>query len=175
VPPRERAARIAVRTESNGDHDAVRRLNARAFGQPDEARLVDALRGGGALPELCLVADLGGEAVGHICFSRAILDSGHEVLALAPMAVSPEWQRGGIGSALLREGLERAAQGDWAAVVVVGHPDFYPRFGFEPAAALGISPPGGVPAEAWMALKLPSWVAEARGGVTYAPPFAELV
>jgi putative acetyltransferase len=163
-----------VRPEAAPDHDAIRRVHELAFApSPGEARLVDELRKAGDLvPELCLVAVDDGEVVGHIAYSRARLESGHEVLSLAPMGVLPDRQRSGIGSALVRESLERAAETDFPLVVVLGHPEYYPRFGFEPAAPLGVIDPYGAPAEAWMAQRLPRYVPEARGLVAYPEAFA---
>jgi putative acetyltransferase len=165
-----------VRPEAEPDHDAVRRVQEQAFAPSTvEARLVDALRSDGDLvPELCLVADDGGEVVGHIAFSRAQLESGHAVLALAPMAVLPERQRQGIGAALARESLARAGGTSFPLVVVIGHADYYPRFGFEPGASLGLVDPYGAPPEAWMAYRLPAYTPEARGRVTYAGAFARV-
>jgi putative acetyltransferase len=165
---------LVIRTEEPSDRDAVRAVNEAAFETSTEADLVDALRAGGeAVPELCLVAEAGGAVVGHICFSRARLDeSGVEILALAPMAVAPEHQRNGIGSELVRQGLERAEATEFPLVVVLGHPDFYPRFGFDPASAYGIACPyDGVPPEAWMAYTLPSYEPGSRGTVVYAGAF----
>jgi putative acetyltransferase len=163
-----------VRPEAAPDHDAIRRVHELAFApSPAEARLVDELRAAGDLvPDLCLVAVEGGEVVGHIAYSRARLESGHEVLSLAPMGVLPGRQRRGIGSALVRESLRRAAGTGFPLVVVLGHPEYYPRFGFEPAAPLGAIDPYGAPPEAWMALRLPRYVPEARGLVTYPEAFA---
>jgi putative acetyltransferase len=124
------------------------------------------------VPELCLVAVEDGDVVGHVMFSRATLDSGHEVLTLAPMAVVPERQRAGIGTALVDEALRRARETEHGLVVVLGHPAYYPRFGFEPAGALGIEAPFDVPAEAWMALRLPAYRSEMAGLLTYAAAFA---
>jgi putative acetyltransferase len=138
-----------------------------------EARLVEALRDSDVhVPELCLVAFLDGSVVGHIAFSRARLASGPQVLALAPMAVLPRHQRHGAGSALVSEALRRAAKTRFPLVVVVGHADYYPRFGFEPADALGITAPFEVPTEAWMAYRLPAYTPEARGTVLYPDAFA---
>ena len=163
-----------IRPEVPADHDAARHVLERAFGAGSgEADLVDALRAAQAhVPELCLVA-IGseGELVGHVFFSRARLASGHEVLALAPMAVLPQWQRRGVGSRMVQDGLQRAARTAFALVVVLGHPEYYPRFGFEPAAGLGLTAPWEVPPEAWMALRLPAYRPEARGLVTYPPAF----
>jgi putative acetyltransferase len=163
-----------VRPEAAPDHPAIRRVHELAFApSAGEARLVDELRKAGDLvPELCLVAVDVDQVVGHIAYSRARLESGYEVLSLAPMGVLPDRQRSGIGSALVRESLERAAETDFPLVVVLGHPEYYPRFGFEPAAPLGVLDPYGAPAEAWMAQRLPRYVPEARGLVTYPEAFA---
>jgi putative acetyltransferase len=165
-----------VRPETPEDHDAVREVHERAFApSSEEADLVDALRASGVhLPELCLVALDGGSVVGHIAFSRARLDSGHPVLALAPMGVLPERQRRGAGSALVMEGLRRAAETAFRLVVVVGHADYYPRFGFEAAAALGVDAPFEVPPEAWMAYGLPAYRQDARGTVVYPDAFGAM-
>jgi putative acetyltransferase len=163
-----------VRPETGADHDAIWHVHERAFAPSiAEAKLVEELRAAGDLvPELCLVAEEEGQVVGHVAYSRARLASGHEVVALAPMAVLPERQRDGIGSALVRESLERAAGTDFPLVVVLGHPEYYPRFGFEPGAAHGVLDPYGVPPEAWMVFLLPAYTPEARGLVTYAEAFS---
>lgn len=166
-----------VRPERPGDAGAIRHVHERAFAPSGaEADLVEALRASpDHVPELSLVA-LGDDAViGHIAFSRARLDSGHPVLALAPMGVLPEHQRRGAGSALVTEGLGRAAGTNFPLVVVLGHPDYYPRFGFEPADALGVLAPFEVPPEAWMAHRLPAYRPEARGTVAYADAFAAVI
>jgi predicted N-acetyltransferase YhbS len=161
-----------VRPERPADAAAIRRVHEAAFGQPAEADLVDALRAAGDLVgELCLVAERGGAVVGHIAFSRARLESGDEVLALAPVGVLPAHQGTGAGSALNREGLERAARTEFPLVVVLGHAGYYPRFGFGPASALGVIAPFAVPAENWMALRLPAYRPSARGTLRYAAAF----
>ena len=161
-----------IRTEEPGDREAVRRVNEAAFDTSEEADLVDALReSGDAVPELCLVAVDGGEVVGHICFSRASV-AAIEILALAPMAVLRERQNRGIGSELVREALRRAEESSFPLVVVLGHPDFYPRFGFDPASAYGVECPyEGVPDEAWMAQPLAAYEPGIRGTVVYAGAF----
>ena len=163
-----------VRPETAADQEAIWKVLERAFAPSiGEAKLVDELRAAGDLvPDLCLVALEGGEVVGHIAYSRCGLDSGHEALALAPMAVLPGRQRDGIGSMLVRESLELAAGTDFPLVVVLGHPEYYPRFGFEPGAAHGVLDPYGVPPEAWMVHLLPAYTPEARGLVKYAEAFS---
>jgi putative acetyltransferase len=163
-----------IRPERPGDHRAARAVHERAFGtEGGEADLVDALRAAAAhVPELCLVAAIEGEVVGHVFYSRARLASGDEVLALAPMAVLPSYQRRGIGSRLVEESLRRAATTAFPLVVVLGHAEYYPRFGFEPAGALGVEAPWDVPPEVWMLLRLPAYRPQARGLVQYPPAFA---
>jgi putative acetyltransferase len=165
---------VTIRPEIAADADAVRRVHALAFApSAGEARLVDGLRVEGAnVPDLCLVAEEGRDVVGHVMLSRAALGSGHVVLVLAPVAVAPERQGAGIGSALVREALARAGETRYGLVVLLGHPAYYPRFGFEPAGALGVESPDDVPSEAWMAYRLPSYEPAMRGLVTYADAFA---
>lgn len=159
-----------IRPESAEDRDAIRRVNELAFPTRFEADLVEALRGSEAwLPELSLVAEERVAIVGHALFSVVALDSGPELLSLGPMAVVPDRQRAGIGSSLVRRGLELAGQTEHPLVIVLGHPAFYPRFGFEPARPLGIETPYEAPDEAWMALRLPAYDPAVRGTVRYPP------
>jgi putative acetyltransferase len=134
---------------------------------------VDALRAAGHhVPELCLVAvNARGELAGHIFFSEARLVPDTAVLALAPMGVLPERQQRGVGSALVREALQLARATDYPLVVVLGHPEFYPRFGFERGDEHGVECPYEVPPEAWMVLRLPHYRPDARGRVSYPAPF----
>jgi putative acetyltransferase len=168
-------ATIEVRGERPEDRMAIHEVHERAFGRPQEADLVDALRGTEAfLPELSLVAWDDARIVGHILFSRALLETGAPVLALAPLAVLPDRQRGGIGGQLIEAGLERAKATDFPLVIVLGHPEYYPRFGFTPATRDGIVAPFPVPDEAWMAQPLPGYQPTARGRVSYPAAFSDL-
>ncbi|WP_272427339.1 GNAT family N-acetyltransferase [Polyangium jinanense] len=165
---------LLVRPELPADIAAVRNVNECAFGRPEEASLVDALRRSGAIT-LSLVAEQDGHVVGHVLFSPVEIDrDGSREIAqgLAPMAVLPAWHRKGIGSVLIREGLERLRGAGHGAVVVLGHPAYYPRFGFEPAARFGLrwEVPGHD--EAFMALELrPGCLGTRPGVVRYRPEF----
>ena len=125
---------IEIRQEEAGDEDSVRRVNLAAFSDGSEAALVDRLRVS-CDNHLAFVAVANGDVVGHIVFSPSTVD-GCEVsgMGLAPMAVLPAYQRKGIGSQLVRHGLEHLRQSGCPFVIVVGHPDYYPRFGFERAS-----------------------------------------
>jgi putative acetyltransferase len=164
---------VDVRTEAPADFGAIREVHTRAFAPSQvEAQLVDDLRAEGALvTDLSLVATEADRVIGHITYSSAILDSGHEVLVLAPMGVLPEDQRQGVGVQLVGQSMRRAALTDFALVSVLGHPEYYPRFGFEPARPLRVDPPFDVPDDAWMARKLPRYTEDANGTVTYANAF----
>jgi putative acetyltransferase len=147
---------VTIRAEQPADAAAVRRVNERAFGQPAEADLVDRLRQSCA-DAVSLVADDDG-VVGHILFTPVVVDSGvrrTRGMGLAPMAVLPERQRQGIGSRLVREGLDILRKRGCPFVVVVGHPEYYPRFGFVPASTHGLASQwDSVPDAAFMVLLL---------------------
>ncbi|PYI54633.1 GNAT family N-acetyltransferase [Paenibacillus flagellatus] len=134
---------MLIRTETANDHDAVFRLNREAFGgRETESRLVERIRGSaGFIPELSLVAVRNGRVVGHLLLSKAEIVDGerrHEAVVLAPIAVLPEEQRKGIGRALIGEGFERCVRLGFEVVCLIGHPDYYPRFGFRPAKEAGL-------------------------------------
>ena len=172
---------MILRPEQPADHEAIGRLLTDAFGGPAEARLVELLRTSPAyIPDLALVAEVDGTVVGHILFTVVAVEdrpAGETTpaLALAPMAVAPAHQRTGIGTALARAGLERAETRLEAAVIVLGHPDYYPRFGFRRASAFGIVPPWpDIPDEAFLVLPLPAYTGRCRGVVVYPPAFDEV-
>lgn len=165
---------LFIRREAEHDVAAIRHVNERAFGQPDEARLVDALRAGGAVL-LSLVAERDGMVVGHVLFSPAKVVGERaetQAAALAPIAVLPGYQKTGVGSSLVRQGLAELRDAGHGLVIVLGHPDYYPRFGFVPASTFGIGCPFDVPDEAFMVLELRNGAAPPGGGVVrYRPEF----
>ncbi|MBO2457036.1 GNAT family N-acetyltransferase [Actinomadura violacea] len=173
----------ATRPETAADGPAVRRVVEAAFPTAEEADLVDALRGDAAwLPGLSFVAeDPAGRVAGYALLTRCRV-GGADALALAPVAVLPEYQRRGAGGAAVRAALAAAAGRGERLVVVLGHPAYYPRFGFVRASSLGISAAFEVPDEALMALVLdgPSGAgasgavpsgAVPSGVIEYATPF----
>src|SRR6516162_4041355 len=167
---------LLIRPETSADHRAIWHVNRLAFGRDAEARLVDALRDGGYV-RASLVAEKDQQVVGHILFSDLpiVSEAGTvPALALAPMAVLPEVQNQGIGSALVRRGLEVCKEQGHRIVVVLGHPHFYPRFGFSAKLASRLDSPfsGG---DSWMALELlPGALDHVCGKVVYPPPFEPL-
>jgi predicted N-acetyltransferase YhbS len=169
-----------VRPEQPGDREAIRRVHTAAFDSGDEAALVDALRGGEPWIAFVAVCAAGAaahradaELVGHVLLSRVDV-GGDPALAVAPLAVLPAHQRAGVGTALTRAALAAATDAKERLVVVLGHPRYYPRFGFSPASRLGITAPYPVPDEAFLALELPGDGLVPRGLVTYPPAFGAL-
>lgn len=175
--------RVRVREETPGDHDRVREQNLAAFGGDDEARLVDGLRSDGLTIVSLVAEDDLGEVVGHIFFSPVEIVSRVEIVgqgeavrvaSLAPMAVRPDMQRQGIGTALVRKGIERCRETGWPAIIVVGHTEYYPRFGFNAEAVRHLGSPYAGPA--FMGLDLrPGFLAGLRGEVRYPEPFSMFV
>lgn len=144
----------------------------------DEGRIVDALRGSpDAVAGMSLVAEVDGRVVGHCVCSRAWLGE-RPILALGPIGVAPDVQRRGIGTALVRASIAAAEAAGERLIVLLGHPTYYPRFGFRPARALGIDPPvERWPDADWMALRLSRWdqrIPDSRATVRYPAAFAPL-
>lgn len=170
---------IDVRPENQDDYAAIANVNRRAFDGESESKLIWKLRRSKEFsPELSLVACEKNRIVGHILFSPVTIEgAGGAVpaLSLAPMAVLPEFQRRGIGSLLVHEGLERAREAGYGAVIVIGHPEYYPRFGFSPAALFGLRSSFPVPDEAFMALELrEGYLRDIHGTVVYPEAFASV-
>jgi putative acetyltransferase len=169
---------ITIRPESHEDESAVRRLNELAFGQPAEADLVDKLRAA-CSDALSLVA-VADDVVGHILFTPVAVESATRRVAgmgLAPMAVLPDRQRQGIGSQLVQRGLDILRARGCPFVVVVGHPEYYPRFGFERASAHAlVSQWDGMPDAAFMVLILDDHAMAGVSGVArYRDEFDQVV
>ena len=167
---------ITIREEQPQDIKIIRDLNKRAFGQMQEADLVDKLRQN-CDDLLSLVGLMQDEVVGHILFTPVMVESEDNIvkgMALAPMAVLPEYQRQGIGSELVRAGIEKLKKRQCPFIIVLGHADYYPRFGFEPASRYGVRSEWEVPDEAFMILVIGEF--EMQSGVAlarYRPEFAE--
>jgi putative acetyltransferase len=165
---------VQVRAEREADHAAIAAVTAAAFGKEDEARLVEAIRASdGYVPELSLVAEEKGRIVGHVMLSYAGLEgSDARLLQLSPLSVVPDRQRSGIGSALTREALRLADERAEPLVLVLGHPPYYPRFGFKPASTFGLQAPNPAwPDEAFMAVPLSAYDPALRGRVVFPPHF----
>jgi putative acetyltransferase len=168
-----------IRDERSPDAPAIRAVLEAAFSQALEADLVDRLRTA-CRDRISLVACDDDRIVGHILFTPAIIDKPEGTVVgygLAPMAVLPELQRTGIGSALVHAGIERLRHSGCPFVIVVGHPTYYPRFGFVPASTCGIRCEwDGVPDEAFMVLVLePSISSQLAGLARYRPEFGEAI
>ena len=164
-----------VREEVPEDYEAIRNLNRLAFGGNEEAELVDRLRNT-RLVVVSLVAVEGDEIAGHILFSDLPIETNEGVIdavSLAPMAVHPKFQRQGIGSALVRQGLDICRKRGKAIVVVLGHPGYYPRFGFSAPLAKDLH--GPFSGDAWMALALKNGALDnVKGTVRYPEAFGVL-
>lgn len=170
---------IVIREEGLKDRNAIRQVNERAFGQQVEADIVDRLRDN--CPDiLSLVAVQEEQVVGHILFSPAKIEGDGKAvqgMGLAPVTVKPEWQRQGIGSLLIRTGIRMLKDRGCAFVILLGHPEYYPRFGFERASQHGIhSQWDGIPDEAFMILVLDgSAMKDISGVARYRSEFDEAI
>ena len=184
---------MLIRQERPDDAEVIRAIHRAAFakpGTPDrpatpdqpatdgsvEAHLVDVLRAAGDLVgPLCLVAEHGGEVVGHVAVSRGLLDDEPaRLVGLGPLGVRPDVQRHGVGSALMHATLAAADALGERGVILLGHPDYYPRFGFEPAVDHGITPPQPWGPQYFMLRRLSAWGTGLHGRFRYAPAFEAL-
>ncbi len=166
---------IHIREEQIDDIQSVHNLNTLAFETDAEADLVDVLREN-ARPVISLVAVDGDALVGHIMFAPVELSSNPslKIMGLAPIAVMPDRQRCGIGSALASEGLDRCSRTGAGAVVVLGHPAYYPRFGFAPASTMNIDCEYDVPDEVFMVIELVAGhLSGTSGTIKYHTAFAD--
>lgn len=167
---------MRVRAEKPEDIEAVHQVNIAAFGRSSEAGLVDRLRS--VRPTLSFVAVLSGQIVGHLFFSPVAIDNQSNnslVFGLAPLAVLPEFQKQGIGTALVEYGLKECDRFGCKAIVVLGDPDYYSRFGFIPAKNKGLKCEYTVPDEAFMVLELESGALDGCSGtVKYRSEFNDL-
>ena len=166
-----------IRPEQPGDEPGIVEVNRAAFGQPEEAALVDKLREV-ADPYISLVAARDDRVIGHILFTPVSIRGEHdrsEAIGLGPMAVHPDNQRCGIGSELVRAGLDECARRSYPVVFVLGHPEYYPRFGFRPAPPLGLRFRSPDFDAAFMVAELDTGaLAGRRGWVEYLPAFDEV-
>lgn len=142
-----------IRFEQPEDQEKIRNVYLQAFETDTEANLVDALRNTD-VELISLLAEERGKVIGHILFSPVTMGDEVKITGLAPMAVLPDWQAKGVGTRLVNEGLNACNKAGYEAVVVLGHPGYYPRFGFTPAVNFGINSAYDVPAEVFMVKEL---------------------
>jgi len=159
---------MKIRMENAFDFQDIREVNLRAFLSNDEALIVEKLRKSGDV--ISLVAIKNDKVVGHVLFSAASIENNEDsipALVLAPVAVLPEFQNQGVGTKLIERGLDECRKQGYSIVTVLGHPKFYPRFGFKPAIEYGIESPLEVPEESFMVLELVSGTLNHVKGVLY--------
>ena len=173
-------AAVSIRAERPGDVDAIRGVNDAAFGGPVEGRIVDDIRGAERwIDDGSLVAEAAdGSIVGHLLLSEGDLigDDGRlvrRIWMVGPVAVLPDRQRQGVGSALMNAAIAIARERGEPLLVLVGHASYYPRFGFEPARSIGIEAPRPWQDANWMALRLPAWDPALRGVAHFPPAFPD--
>jgi len=172
---------IEFRAEKQEDLEAIRQVNIAAFGREGEANLVDKLR---LVPSThSFVALKLNQVVGNICFSPVSVEGNYSqslledllIIGLAPLAVLPQYQRQGIGSLLVKEGLKQCSQFGYSAIVVLGNPNYYSRFGFITAKEKGLECEYPVPDEAFMVLEMnKNALLGCRGMIKYRPEFMDL-
>jgi predicted N-acetyltransferase YhbS len=170
---------IQIRKETPDDFQQVARLIEMAFRRKNEADLVEKLRHNKKYnSNLSFVAEYNGVVVGHVLFSPIVIRSGdteRESLALAPLSISPEFQKMGVGGRLIEEGLRTARELGYSSVIVLGHPEYYSKFGFVPARKWGISVPFKVPDDTFMGIELQADALLKSGGVVeYPEEFSEV-
>jgi putative acetyltransferase len=167
---------VVIRPERDADHPVIAEVVRAAFvGHPDEvAAFVEGIRASEEfVPELALVAEDSSGVIAHVMLSWVGVEGGSRprILNLTPMSVRPDRQRVGVGSRLIRDALRRAEDADEPAVMVQGHPSYYPRFGFERGSALGFVPPYPMLDEAFMVKRLPGYSPDLAGRIVYPAAF----
>lgn len=172
--------KINIRKENTFDHNWVIELTEKAFetleiSDHNEGKLVDKLRKSPTfIDELSLVAELNGQVVGHILFTPIVIDNGEQKfqsLILAPVSVLPEFQKMGIGGQLIHAGHQKAVELGFQSVILIGHPEYYPRFGYKPASTWGIKSPIPLPSDdVFMAVELSDGSLSGVSGTVVFPP-----
>ncbi len=170
---------VEIRYEKDTDIEKISYINNLAFGQTNEGMLVERLRlNPKFIKQLSLVAVKDDTVIGHILFFPIVIENGskqHKSLALAPMSVLPEFQKKGVGSKLIKKGLKIAKGLKYKSVIVLGHKDYYPKFGFLPASNWGIKSPFNVPEDVFMAVELTEkGLKDVSGVVRYPKEFDEV-
>jgi len=169
---------ITIRKEEENDSIQIYEVNKLAFQQENEGKLIEKIRKSeNFIPELSMVAELDKKIVGHILFSKIKIvgESDYESLALAPIAVIPEFQKKGIGSELIKKGMDKAKEQGFDSIIVLGHKEYYPKFGFQRASRWDIKCPFEVPDDVFMAIELTEKGLEGKAGtVKYPDEFNEV-
>ena len=168
-----------IRKAKESEYEEIKYINDVAFGQPNEGMLVEKLKANPRfIEDLSLVSEKEGKLMGHILFFPIRIknsEQGFQSLALAPMSVLPQYQRQGIGSLMVQKGLEKAKKLGFKSVIVLGHKDYYPRFGFKPASQWNIQSPFEVADDLFMAVELvPGGLSSVSGRVEYPVEFMEV-
>jgi len=179
IPDKQIHMKIDLRSETRNDYPGIQQVNDMAFGQPNEGLLVEKLRSNSNfIDKLSIVAEFNERIIGHILFFPIQVKDDlkqYDSLALAPVSVIPEFQNKGIGGQLISKGLEMAREMGFKSVIVLGHKDYYPRFGFVPASNWRIKAPFDVPDEVFMALELEKdGLKDVSGVVEYPGEFEEV-
>lgn len=164
---------IKIRSEKKQDYNKITEINNLAFGQKNEGKLIENLRKtDNFITELSLIAENDNEMIGHILFYPVIIKSEntkYKSLALAPMSVIPKYQRKGVGTKLVIEGLNIATKLGYESVIVLGHSEYYPKFGFKPASKWNIKAPFEVPDNVFLALELKANSLKDKSGIVEYP------
>ena len=164
---------LHIRPETPSDTKAITKINDLAFGRKNESVLISTLRSNAAFdPRLSLVALKSGELIGHIFLFPIFIQTEQEnypSLSLGPIAVHPEHQNQGVGGRLISQGHEAALKVGYTSVILVGHPWYYPKFGYRMASIWGLTNPWGIHNEAFMAIELVKGSLEGKSGLAKYP------